>query len=151
NPTRVKDGKQYFLNENTTWWDGSQIYGNDQETCDRLRTGPDGKILPGGKLRLEADGTLPINPETGLPDSGVTRNWWAGLELFHTLFARNHNSIAEQLAASKECKGWSSDQLFETARLINAAQMAKIHTVEWTPAVLPNKKLNRGMNTNWFG
>jgi len=29
--------------------------------------------------------------------------------------------------------------------------MAKIHTVEWTPAILPNKSLHSAMNSNWFG
>jgi hypothetical protein len=27
----------------------------------------------------------------------------------------------------------------------------KIHTVEWTPAILPNKALEVGMNANWYG
>ena len=29
--------------------------------------------------------------------------------------------------------------------------MAKIHTVEWTPAILPNPSLQIGMNANWWG
>jgi hypothetical protein len=29
--------------------------------------------------------------------------------------------------------------------------MAKIHTVEWTPAILPNQALNAAMNANWYG
>jgi len=29
--------------------------------------------------------------------------------------------------------------------------MAKIHTVEWTPAILPNRVLNYSMNANWYG
>src|SRR3712207_7565752 len=29
---------------------------------------------------------------------------------------------------------WSDDDLFDRARLINTAMLAKIHTVEWTPA-----------------
>jgi hypothetical protein len=41
--------------------------------------------------------------------------------------------------------------MFNVARLINAAVMAKIHTVEWTPAVLPNKGLDAALNANWFG
>lgn len=43
------------------------------------------------------------------------------------------------------------EHVFQTARLINAAIMAKIHTVEWTPAVLPNKTLKKAMYTNWYG
>jgi Animal haem peroxidase len=42
-------------------------------------------------------------------------------------------------------------RLFDIARLVNAAVLAKIHTVEWTPAVLPNRVLHSAMNSNWYG
>ena len=29
--------------------------------------------------------------------------------------------------------------------------MAKIHTVEWTPAILPHPVTRIAMNTNWYG
>ena len=41
-PTRMEDGEKTpitFINEVTHWWDGSQIYGSDQETQNRLRSG----------------------------------------------------------------------------------------------------------------
>ena len=38
---------------------------------------------------------------------------------------------------------WDDNRLFNVARLINAAVMAKIHTVEWTPAILPNPTLEQ--------
>ena len=41
--------------------------------------------------------------------------------------------------------------MFDVARLINAAVIAKIHTIEWTPAVLPNPTLNAALNANWYG
>ncbi len=141
-------GKITNLNEVTHWWDASHIYGSDQETVDRLRTGADGKLLAGGKLRIEGD-LLPLNPQTGIEDTGFSRNWSVGLNLMHVLFARNHNSVCDKLKNAHP--DWSTDQLFETARLVNAAQMAKIHTVEWTPAVLPNPKLVGGMGANWWG
>ena len=43
------------------------------------------------------------------------------------------------------------EHIFQTARLINSAVMAKIHTVEWTPAILANKVLKKAMFTNWYG
>ena len=46
---------------------------------------------------------------------------------------------------------WDDETLFQTARLVNAAVMAKIHTIEWTPAILPNHSLNDGMMSNWYG
>jgi len=143
-------GRLTYPNEVTHWWDGSQLYGSNQETEDRVRTGADGKWLADGKLYLP-DHLLPINPSTGVEDSGFTRNWWLGLSMFHTLFARHHNRICDELRRAYPGHPWTSDQLFKTARLINAAVMAKIHTVEWTPAVLPNKKVAPGLCVNWWG
>jgi hypothetical protein len=144
----AQPGKTTYLNEVTHWWDASQIYGSDQQTQDRLRQGANGKTLADGKLRIEGE-MLPINGETGVEDTGFSRNWWVGLNLFHTLFVKHHNITCDKL--KKAHPDWSSDQIFHTARLINSAVLAKIHTVEWTPAVLPNKKLTGGMATNWWG
>jgi hypothetical protein len=148
NPVR-KDGRHLFLNEVTHWWDGSQIYGSDQATQNRLRRGRDGRFLPHGKMALTEDGLLPINPETGMEDAGFTRNWWAGLSALHVLFVKHHNWICDELRL--EYPDWDTDELFQTARLINAAVMAKIHTVEWTTAVLPNRTVVRALGTNTWG
>lgn len=43
------------------------------------------------------------------------------------------------------------EHVFQTARLINSAVMAKIHTVEWTPAILANDVLKKAMYANWYG
>ena len=45
----------------------------------------------------------------------------------------------------------SDDDTFDKARLINAALMAKIHTVEWTPAVISHPTTQRAMKINWWG
>ena len=131
-----------FINEVTHWWDGSQIYGSDQETLDKLRTGV------GGKLRLNDIGNLPLD-EKGIEQTGFTRNWWIGLTMLHTLFTREHNAICNKLGDAHP--NWDDTRLFNVARLINAAVMAKIHTVEWTPAILPNRGLDSGLNSNWYG
>jgi tetratricopeptide (TPR) repeat protein len=131
-----------FINEVTHWWDASQIYGSDQETQDRLRS------FERGKLRLTADGCLPLDTD-GVEDSGFRRNWWVGLAVLHTVFVREHNGICDRLGASYP--DWDDCRLFNVARLINAAVMAKIHTLEWTPAVLPNPALNTAINANWYG
>ncbi len=43
------------------------------------------------------------------------------------------------------------EHVFQVARLINAAVLAKIHTIEWTPAILSNETLRFAMYTNWYG
>jgi hypothetical protein len=43
------------------------------------------------------------------------------------------------------------DELFEIARLVIAAEIAKIHTIEWTTQLLYDEPLYAGMNANWSG
>ncbi len=130
-----------YINRLTHWWDGSQLYGSDEETSRRLRT------LQDGKLKLSPDGRLPMNPDTGQPLTGFTENWWLGLQMFHELFVREHNTIAETLKAAYP--NWTDDELFNKARMINAAIMAKIHTVDWTPSILNNPRAKLAMNADW--
>ncbi|MBV8526578.1 MAG: hypothetical protein JOY71_31450 [Acetobacteraceae bacterium] len=147
-----------YANAESHWWDGSQIYGSNQETTRRLRTRYEkrdgrmvatGDIVPDGKLFLD-EGDLLLDPlHLGVALSGFAGNWWAGLSLLHTLFAREHNAICDGL--KRAYPAWDGDRLFATARMINAALMAKIHTIEWTPAILAHPALQIGMNANWWG
>jgi len=131
-----------FVNTESHWWDGSSVYGSEKTVCDRLRTFEDGKLCV-------EDGRLPIDRETGMPATGFNENWWLGLGLLHTLFTLEHNAICDRLRGVYS--SWSDERLYQTAKLINSALMAKIHTVEWTPAILPNKVLQTAMNANWWG
>ena len=143
-PSRPEDAiPATFINEVTHWWDGSQIYGSDPETVDRVRSHVDGKLI------INADGLLPVDPESGIDITGFNDNWWLGLAMMHTLFTREHNTICDRL--KREYPHWSDDDLFARARLINAALIAKIHTVEWTPAILPLPATDIALNINWSG
>jgi heme peroxidase len=132
-----------YANPNSHWWDGSEVYGSDPIVAAKLRTGE------GGKLKLEAMKMLPIDPDTGVHLSGFTENWWIGLAMLHTMFTREHNFICDLLL--REHPRWSDAQLHGKAKLINSALMAKIHTVEWTPAILPHPVVQLAMHTNWYG
>jgi len=132
-----------YINQNSHWWDASQIYGCDKETCEKLRS------HTGGKLTIGENKLLPVSPETGIDLTGFVDNWWVGLAMLHTLFALEHNHICDELARLNPT--WTDDQLFATAKLINSALLAKIHTVEWTPAILPHRIIKTAMNTNWYG
>ena len=81
--------------------------------------------------------------------TGVAGNFWLGLALLHTLFTHEHNAICDRLRP--EYPRWSDDELFDRARLINAALMAKIHTVEWTPAIIAHPTTKYAMRANWYG
>ena len=132
-----------YTNAETHWWDGSQVYGSRQPIADKVRSHVD------GKLEVGDDGLLPLDPDRGVDLTGVNDNWWVGLSLLHTLFTLEHNAICDAL--QDEHPDWSDDRLYDVARLINAALMAKIHTVEWTPAILPNPRMRVAMHTNWWG
>lgn len=141
----VRNGEKWttHINEVTSWWDGSQIYGSDAETLKTLRT------FKGGKLKIDPKtGNLPVLPD-GVELTGFRRNWWLGLSMLHLLFVKEHNAICDMLCV--HYPNFDDQRLFDTARLVNTAVMAKIHTVEWTPAILPNEVLSSAMNANWYG
>ncbi|MEX0762412.1 MAG: peroxidase family protein [Dehalococcoidia bacterium] len=145
-PTRPPDANgspPTFVNAETHWWDASQIYGCNEEMLARVRSGRDGKLAIGD------DGLIPADPETGIEVTGVSGNWWVGLSLLHTLFTMEHNAVCDRLRA--EYPSWSDDELFDHARLVIAALLAKIHTVEWTPGIVSHPTVKMGMRGNWWG
>jgi hypothetical protein len=114
----------------------------------------------------------PMNPHWAGQDAvAFPDNWNIGLSFFHNLFAREHNffvdhfrKIAERSpdadSGLRRPEAWqrsvpykevSDDEIFEVARLVIAAELAKIHTIEWTPQLLYNEPLYQAMNANWSG
>jgi hypothetical protein len=135
-----------YRNTNSHWWDAGQIYGSSQDRQTQVRSKTD------GKLKVGEDGMLLPDPDPDRPGADLTGfndNWWVGLSLLHNLFAREHNVICDGLKVRYPI--WSDEELFQRARLINAALIAKIHTVEWTPGILAHPALDFGMHANWSG
>ncbi|NEV01059.1 peroxidase [Bradyrhizobium sp. UFLA 03-164] len=150
-PTRrVNDGAgpETFANAETHWWDSSQIYGDSRPALMQYRAGTAGKLNIDPKTRL-----IPLDP-TGVEKTGLTSNWWLGLSLLHNIFTLEHNAICDHLILA--FPEWlhqpdGDDKIFRVARLVNNALMAKIHTVDWTRAILVHPALQIGMNANWWG
>ena len=165
------------LNEVTHWWDASQIYGSSKNAQSELRTFSAGKmkmVSANGQTLLPKNDKLEIGrnkQNQGYEVTGFRDNWWVGLSMLHTLFTKEHNAVADMLMKKYVTYDKATDryiwdgqgkkvsmtaaqvdeEIFQTARLINAAILAKIHTVEWTPAILPNGALKRAMHVNWYG
>ena len=155
-PTRKPNdhaGPTTYTNAETHWWDGSQIYGDSPQAGSKYRAGKDGKLAIDPNTRLIA-----IDP-TGLEITGLTSNWWLGLSLLHNLFTLEHNAICDHLLQAypewqtgpQKTPQDKDEQVFRVARMVNNALMAKIHTVDWTPAILTHPTLQIGMNANWWG
>ncbi len=104
----------------------------------------------------------------GQESVGFPDNYSAGLSFLHNVFAREHNIFVEafRAQAKSEDSGLrdpanpgrrinygdvTDDELFEVARLVVAAEIAKIHTIEWTTQLLYDEPLYLGMNANWTG
>jgi len=130
------------VNHETHWWDASQIYGSTPQFHTMMRLRKD------GKLNIGPDRLVHM-PPAYLVELGSVAGWWLGLGMLGTLFILEHNAICDRL--KMEYPTWSDDDIFDHARLINAALIAKIHTVEWTTAILGHPALQIGMRANWWG
>jgi hypothetical protein len=133
------DNPREQMNEVTAWIDASNVYGSDAVRAAALRTN-DGT----GRLRTSAGNLLPFNTE-GLPNAGgaspelflagdVRANEQVALAAMHTLFVREHNRLAEAIAADNPAL--SGDQIYARARRLVGAQMQIITYEEFLPALL---------------
>ena len=114
----------------------------------------------------------PILPSwAGQESVAFPDNWSIGLSFYHNLFAREHNLFVDEFRrrAAADPDGDSGlrdpanpsqviryrdvtdENIFQAARLVVAAEIAKIHTIEWTPAMLPQQAANLALNANWYG
>ncbi|HWC11321.1 MAG TPA: peroxidase family protein [Acidimicrobiales bacterium] len=141
-PPGSSDLPPTYTNTETHWWDLSSIYGSSKKLRSIVRTGVD------GKLHVTAAGLIPYPTDPDLDPARVP-GFWLGLAMLHTLFTLEHNAICDHLKSAYPTS--TDDQLFEWARLVNAALVAKIHTVEWTPAVISHPTTVLALRTNWWG
>jgi len=181
------NGKKYlarapriFANNNTAWWDASQLYGYDETSKKRVKRDPkDAAMLllqpvkgaPGSYLPALQPGD-PMQPQwAGQEAAGFPDNWTIGMSFYHNLFAREHNAFVAEFRREAAAnpngdsglrnpvdplkaianKDVTPDELFTAARLVVSAMIAKIHTIEWTPQLLYDEPLYKGMNANWNG
>jgi hypothetical protein len=142
-PSADPNGPGTFVTDDTHWWDGSQIYGREVAFAEALRSGDN------GKLRVDDVGLPPADLEAHVDFSGAAGNFWVGLALLHLLFMREHNAICDHL--HERYPSLSDRELYDRARLVTAALMAKIHTVDWTPAIIAHPTTVLALRANWFG
>lgn len=132
NPYKVEVGEQ--VNTVTSYLDQSNVYGSDIKTMKKIRS------FNGGRLRTNLKNILPL--ENGTYFSGDDRvNQTPFIAIWHSLFVRNHNNLADKLAIIN--RHWDEERIFQEARKINIAIYQKIIYDEWLPLFLGTNSTKR--------
>lgn len=131
------------MNHITHYIDASNVYGSDDERATALRTN-DGT----GRLLTSSGDLLPFNT-AGFDNAGgsertdlflagdIRANEQVGLTAMHTLFVREHNRLAAEIAANDPAL--TGDEVYQAARRVVGALMQAITYNEFLPALLgPN-------------
>tara|TARA_R110002111_G_scaffold107056_2_gene165461 strand:+ start:28274 stop:30550 length:2277 start_codon:yes stop_codon:yes gene_type:complete len=122
-----EDGVRQQINQITAFIDGSMIYGSDEELAAELRT------FDGGLLKT-SDGDLLPYGEGGFFQAGDIRaNENVALTSMHTIWVREHNRIASELAA--ENPDLTDEELYQQARQIVIGELQAITFNEFLPAL----------------
>ena len=155
--TRIPDADEsepsrQYINEITSFIDGSQVYGSEAERAEFLRAN-DGT----GKLKnqiVNGEELLPLEADSEFFAAGDVRvNEQVGLTAAHTLFLREHNRIAEEIGNRikqgdenilnlLEKSGLETgDFIYESARKVVGAEIQFITYNEYLPLLLGNSLL----------
>jgi peroxidase len=145
-PTKAREQ----INELTAFLDGSNVYGSDDQRAMNLRTGwggllrttsggPDGPLLPFNSASFvggfeENANALGASPETLFVAGDVRANEQMALTATHTLFVREHNRLAGQIATANP--GMTDEEIYQEARRMVGAEIQAITYREFLPAVL---------------
>eukprot|EP00096_Caligus_rogercresseyi_P003240 TRINITY_DN1596_c0_g1_i2.p1 TRINITY_DN1596_c0_g1~~TRINITY_DN1596_c0_g1_i2.p1 ORF type:complete len:496 (-),score=83.22 TRINITY_DN1596_c0_g1_i2:208-1695(-) len=139
-------GPREQVNQITAFIDGSQLYGSEKAENIRLRLGKRGRLRV---TKYGSQDLLPLNPEECSNDDDQRYCFEAGdarvneqlqLTLMHTIWLREHNRIAGELAYLNP--HWNDERLFQEARKIVGAELQHITYNEWLPIILGDKYVN---------
>ncbi len=160
-------GLRQQTNVITSYLDLSQVYGSSQTVSNALRTFSGGllKTSPGNMLPYDntnyftPDQITALNmadsgplPESSIYAAGDVRaNENTELTSLTTLFVRNHNEIATQLATQNPVlygfTSWNDENLYQEARKLNIAEYQNIIYTQYLPALLgPDAPAYTGYN-----
>ncbi|MDX1963350.1 MAG: peroxidase family protein [Pirellulales bacterium] len=137
------------LNRVTSYIDASQVYGSDATRARALRTLNDGKLLTsaGNLPGFNTGGFLNDNNNPSLTadqlffTGDVRANEQVGLTALHTVFLREHNRLADLIAA-RQAASLPADpiardeEIYQRARRIVGAEMQIITYREFLPALM---------------
>lgn len=145
--TGTNDAREH-INHVSAFIDGSMVYGTDATVAVELRT------FEGGKLKsqeTEVGELLPYNTEGIIKDPAPTSNFFLagdvrsneniGLTSMHTMWVREHNRLAEEIAASDFADADLTDpevdeEIYQRARQIVVGLIQNITYNEFLPSTL---------------
>jgi hypothetical protein len=123
------------INRITAFIDGSQVYGSDQVTADRLRT------FEGGRLVITDDGLLPLGEDGQVIAGDVRASENIALTSIQTLFVREHNRLADKIVSTDP--SLSDEAIYQQARAIVIGEIQAITYNEFLPALLGPQAISR--------
>ncbi len=112
----------------TAFVDGSMVYGSDAETATSLRA------FTGGLMKTSDGDLLPVGDGGMFQAGDIRANENPALTSLQTLFVREHNARAKQIAAANP--SLSDEKIFQRARSIVIAEIQAITYNEWLPTLL---------------
>ncbi|CAI5442646.1 unnamed protein product [Caenorhabditis angaria] len=130
------------LNENTAYIDASMIYGSSPKDLHKFRDGRTGFLRTSrfnNQNLLPFDQSKCLNKEkctASFTAGDIRANLFIGLSSLHTIFAREHNRLAQKLTSLNPT--WSGDRVFQEARKIVGAEIQSILYKEYLPKLLGN-------------
>lgn len=116
------------INDLSSYIDGSNVYGDNEETANELRS------FEGGKLKTSQGDLLPVDDFGFFIAGDIRVNEQAYLTCMHTLFMREHNRIAEKFAEKHD--NWNDERLYKETRRIVIAELQAITFNEFLPTLL---------------
>lgn len=122
-----EEGIRQQINQITAFIDGSGIYGSDAELAAQLRT------FEGGMLATSEGDLLPYGEDGSFLAGDIRANENVALTSMHTIWAREHNRIAGELAAANP--DLTDEELYQQARQIVIAELQAITFNEFLPAL----------------
>ncbi|MBI1314643.1 peroxidase [bacterium] len=122
------DNPRQQTSQVTAWLDGSVVYGSDAATLAGLRA------YEGGRMLLSDDGLLPTDATGHFMAGDIRAEDNPLLTSMQTLFVREHNYWAGQIAAANP--GLSDEDVFQAARSRVIAEMQAVTYNEFLPALL---------------
>ncbi len=141
------DNPRQQINLITAYLDASMVYGSDEATANALRTN-DGRGQLSMSIGYNGEALLPVDSKGFFLAGDIRVNEQVGLTSTHTLFVREHNRLANEIAHKLETGNNKildlfnklhlnrGDFIYESARRITGAEIQAITYNEFLPLLV---------------